>query len=414
MFFLYNILVYIVGFFLNIAALFNKKLGLFVSGRKGLFDFLKGTISKNDRVIWFHTASLGEFEQGLPVIEATKKAYPSHKILVTFFSPSGYEVKKNTDVADVVCYLPLDTKYNVNQFLDIVKPELAIFVKYEFWPNFLSALKKESIPTLLISGIFRGEQAFFHWYGSFMRKSLKTFNHFFVQDENSKELLSGIGITNVTVSGDTRFDRVAEILERDNNLAFIEEFKQDKLCVIAGSTWPEDNNLLVDYINNESSGEVKYIIAPHNVKGGEIRKLLADLNKKSILYSEMEGKHLSEYEVFILDTVGLLTRTYSYADIAYVGGGMGSTGLHNTLEPAVFGIPVIIGKEYKGFLEAENLVELGGVLSVSNKKEFSDKLSYLVDNKSTMNDVGTINSNFINKNKGAKIQIGHFIRKLIK
>ena len=414
MLFLYNILVYLSGFFIKIIALFNSKLELFVKGRVGIFDFLAEEISDNDKIIWFHTASLGEFEQGLPVIEQTKREFPSHKILVTFFSPSGYEVKKNTTAAAIVCYLPLDTTYNAKQFLKIVKPELAIFVKYEFWPNYLSALKKENVPTLLVSGIFRESQAFFHWYGSFMRKSLQTFDHFFVQDENSKKLLESIDIKNVTVSGDTRFDRVSEILERDNTLAFLEEFKQDKLCFVAGSTWPEDETLLKDYINNDASAAIKYVIAPHNIKGGEIEKLKASLDKKTILFSEIAEKNLADFEVLIINTIGLLTKIYSYADIAYVGGGMGVTGLHNTLEPAVFGIPVLIGKNYKGFIEAENLVGIGGVISVNGKKEFKKEFDYLINNELILNDLGEKNKNFINKNKGAKIQIGDYIRKLIK
>lgn len=414
MLFLYNILVYLSGFFIKIIALFNSKLELFVKGRVGIFDFLAEEISDNDKIIWFHTASLGEFEQGLPVIEQAKKDFPQHKILVTFFSPSGYEVKKNTAAAAIVCYLPLDTKHNAKKFLKVVKPELAIFVKYEFWPNYLSALKKENVPTLLVSGIFRESQAFFHWYGSFMRKSLQAFSHFFVQDENSKTLLKGIHIKNVTVSGDTRFDRVSEIVERDNSLTFIEEFKQDKLCFVAGSTWPEDEILIKDYINNDTSGNIKYVIAPHNIKEGEIKNLKSSFNKKTILFSEIEEKNLADYDVLIINTIGLLTKIYSYADVAYVGGGMGVTGLHNTLEPAVFGIPVLIGKNYKGFLEAEKLVEFGGVISISEEKQFEKQLNYLIDNRLILNKLGELNKNFINKNKGAKIQIGDYIRKLIK
>ncbi|QLE00744.1 3-deoxy-D-manno-octulosonic acid transferase [Galbibacter sp. BG1] len=414
MFFLYNILVYLTRFFVGIAAIFNEKLKLFVDGRKGVFSFLVSEITKDDKVIWFHTASLGEFEQGLPVMEQARKDFPGHKILVTFFSPSGYEVKKNTGAADVVCYLPLDTKFNVRQFLEIVNPQLAIFVKYEFWPNYLSGLKKRKIPTLLISGIFRERQSFFHWYGAFMRKSLQTFNHFFVQDERSKELLRKINIENVTVSGDTRFDRVAEILKRDNHLEFVQEFKQENLCLVAGSTWPEDEKILVDYINRDSSKRLKYIIAPHNIKPHLIEKLKNGFHKKVVLFSEKENKQLADYDVLILDTIGLLTKVYNYADMAYVGGGMGNTGLHNTLEPAVFGIPVFIGKNYSGFIEAEKLVSLGGIISISNKNDFANEIDYLIENQEDLKKVGAINDNFINKNKGSMIQIGSYIRKLIK
>ncbi|MDG3583014.1 3-deoxy-D-manno-octulosonic acid transferase [Galbibacter pacificus] len=413
MLFLYNILVYITGFFLKIAALFNDKLKLFVEGRKIVFDVLTKNIRADDKVIWFHIASLGEFEQGLPLIEQAKKGFPDHKILVTFFSPSGYEVKKNTPVAHVVCYLPLDTASNATRFLEAVRPRLAIFVKYEFWPNYLSALKRKSIPTLLVSGIFRENQAFFHWYGSFMRKSLQTFNHFFVQNESSKLLLEHIGFGNTTVSGDTRFDRVEEILHRDNTLKFLEGFVGDNLCFVAGSTWPEDEKLIVDYINKDIKKNIKYIIAPHTVQPSSIQKLRENIHKKTVLYSEKEEKNISDYDVFIVDTIGILTKIYSYATIAYVGGGMGSTGLHNTLEPAVFGIPVIIGKNYKGFVEAEQLVALGGILSVSTKGEFSSTLNHLLENQSDLYDAGQKNKAFINKNKGAKIQIGYYIRKLL-
>ncbi len=399
---------------MKITSIFNDKLKLFVNGRKDVFEKLNRQISKEDKVIWFHTASLGEFEQGLPVIEEVKKDFSDHKILVTFFSPSGYEVKKNTTVADIVCYLPLDTKRNAKRFLKFVSPELAIFVKYEFWPNYLFQLKKQNVPTLLISGIFRERQSFFHWYGGFMRNSLQTFNHFFVQDEASKLLLKNINFTNVTVSGDTRFDRVSEILERDNALKFVEEFKQDKLCFVAGSTWPEDEKILIDYINEDASGKVKYIIAPHNIKPALIEKLKTEITKKTILFSQKEGKATSDYEVLILDTIGLLTKVYSYADIAYVGGGMGNTGLHNTLEPAVFGIPVLIGKNYEGFIEAEKLVKLGGIISIKNKNDFFERASHIIDNQDHLNKIGAINSTYINKNKGAKIQIGSYIRKLLK
>ncbi|MFI2741907.1 3-deoxy-D-manno-octulosonic acid transferase [Zhouia sp. PK063] len=413
MLFLYNILVHIAGFFLKIVALFQPKIKLFVNGRKAVFKTLAQNISTNDKVIWFHTASLGEFEQGLPVIEEVKKEYPSHKILVTFFSPSGYEVKKNSTQADVITYLPLDTKSNVQKFLNVVHPDLAIFVKYEFWPNYLNALKKRKISTLLISAIFRKEQIFFKPQGSFMRSSLKTFEHFFVQDESSKQLLNNIGFNNVTVSGDTRFDRVAEIVERNNTLSFIEDFKNDKLCFVAGSTWPEDEALLIDYINKHAQDNVKYIIAPHNIKPHKIQELKNNLKVKTMLFSEKESKPLSTYKVFIVDTIGILTKIYSYANIAYVGGGMGTTGLHNTLEPAVFGIPVLIGKNYKGFKEAEDLVTQKGIVSISNLEEFDQNLTKFITNPVVRAQVGLLNHQYLKNNTGAKIQITYHIRKLV-
>ncbi|WP_417363387.1 3-deoxy-D-manno-octulosonic acid transferase [Galbibacter sp.] len=414
MYFLYNIAVHIIILVLSVVALFNDKIKLFVQGRKGTFNYLKAQLSKDDRVIWFHTASLGEFEQGLPIIEQCKKEYPEHKILVSFFSPSGYEVKKNTQAADLVCYLPMDTQSNMKRFLELVHPELAIFVKYEFWPNTLNLLEKHNIPTLLVSGIFRDQQLFFKGYGAFMRKSLKAFTHFFVQNEASKSLLNGIGFENVTISGDTRYDRVVEILDRDNRLDFMERFTKGSYCLVAGSTWPEDEVLLVDYINTSSRKDLKVVIAPHKIQREPLEKLKNAIQKKVVFYSDLKLETIADAEVLIVDTIGLLTRIYSYADLAYVGGGMGSTGLHNTLEPAVFGVPVLIGKHFKDFIEAEKLVELGGIEPIYREGDFTKKLNYILDNKAVMDEKGEINKNYIEKKTGAKIQIGNYIRKLLK
>ncbi|MBC9794383.1 3-deoxy-D-manno-octulosonic acid transferase [Sinomicrobium sp. FJxs] len=412
MLFIYNILVSLAGLLLKVIALFHKKTGLFVNGRKMVFTALKQQIAPGDRVIWFHTASLGEFEQGLPVIEKVKAGFPEHKILVTFFSPSGYEVKKNSKTADIITYLPLDTKSKVKKFLDIVQPELAVFVKYEFWPNYLHALKKRGINTILISAIFRKNQLFFKPYGGFMRRSLRTFTRFFVQDEQSKTLLNNAGIEQVTVSGDTRLDRVSEILLRDNSLDFMEAFRDNRPCFVAGSTWPEDEELLTHLINQNNT-DTKFVLAPHHIKPSHNEELKRSIRKKVALYSEREGKNLSEYDVLIADTIGILTRIYSYADMAYVGGGMGSTGLHNILEPAVFGIPVIIGKHYSRFKEANELVALGGTLSVSGKEQLYDAFLKLTKNEPFRKETGQINAGYIKKNKGAVIQILEFIRTLL-
>ncbi|NER12751.1 3-deoxy-D-manno-octulosonic acid transferase [Leptobacterium flavescens] len=412
--FIYNLLIYIVGFFLKIASFFNKKLRLFVDGRKTVFQSLSEHIDPADKLIWFHTASLGEFEQGLPIIERIKQEYPDLKILLTFFSPSGYEVKKNHKAADIITYLPLDTKKNARKFLDLTRPQLAVFIKYEFWPNYLSELRQREVPTLLVSGIFRKKQSFFKPYGAFMRKALRSFDHFFVQDQNSKELLNSIGFSNITISGDTRFDRVNEILSRDNSLPFIEEFKQDRLCIVAGSSWPEDEALLVDFINRSDSEKIKFVIAPHNIKPAQISQLSSAIEKKTVLFSEMEGKDLSSFDVFIADTIGILTKIYSYADIAYVGGGMGNSGLHNTLEPAVFGIPVVIGKNYSNFKEATDLVKLGGIVSISNGNSFNDQLSQLTENREYREKCGKICGDYVSENTGASIQILSYIRTLFK
>jgi 3-deoxy-D-manno-octulosonic-acid transferase len=405
LYFIYDILVYIASFFIRVIALFNAKLNLFVQGRKTVFQTLANNISNSDKVIWFHTASLGEFEQGLPVLEALKAQYPNYKFVLTFFSPSGYEVKKDSAVADVITYLPLDTKANARKFLKLTHPELVVFVKYEFWPNYLAALKKQQVHTISISTIFRKSQVFFKSYGGWMRKSLRAFQHIFVQDEASQQLLHSINFTDVTVSGDTRFDRVLEILDRDNTLSFIENFKNNTTCMVIGSSWTEDEAVFVPYIN-ASNESCKFIIAPHNIKQPEIQKLKASIKKSTVLFSEREQHDdLSQFEVFIVDTIGILTKVYSYADIAYVGGGMGNTGLHNTLEPAVFGIPVVIGKNYSGFKEAEDLVKLGGVLSIASKATFQECIQRLVTDEVHKNKVGTINHNYVHANGNAREKI---------
>ncbi|MFA7444670.1 MAG: glycosyltransferase N-terminal domain-containing protein [Flavobacteriaceae bacterium] len=404
---LYNILITIAGFFLKIIALFNKKIKLFVEGRKQSFKILSEKIQPNDKTIWFHAASLGEFEQGLPVMEEFKKKFPAHKLVLTFFSPSGYEVRKNNTVADVTVYLPWDTKRNVQQFLKIVQPEKAIFIKYEFWINYLSELKKQNIPTYLISGIFRENQAFFKWYGGFYRKALHSFDYFFVQNQSSKKLVESLGFTNVMVSGDTRFDRVFAISERDNQLDFVEEFKGDDLLIVAGSTWESDEKLLVEYINQNKTG-VKFVIAPHNIKSEQIGRLKSQINKSVVLFSEKEGKNLSDFEVLIVDTIGILTKIYSYADVAYVGGGFGNPGVHNVLEPAVFGIPIVIGKNYTHFAEATQLVNLKGVLSIKNPGELTEILDKLITDNSYRQEKGKICSHFILSQKGATMKIMNY------
>ena len=413
LYFIYNILVHIASFFLRIIAKFNTKLGLFVHGRKTVFQTLAAQISATDKVIWFHTASLGEYEQGLPVLEALKTKYPKHKFVLTFFSPSGYEVKKNSDVADVITYLPLDTKTNARKFIKLVHPELVVFVKYEFWPNYLAELKKQHIHTISISTIFRKSQVFFKFYGGWMRKSLHAFQHIFVQDKTSQQLLNSIHYTDVTISGDTRFDRVLEILERDNSLSFIKEFKDNKTTIVIGSSWAEDEAIFVSFIN-VSTENCKYIIAPHNIKQSEIQKLKSSITKPSILFSEKEKyTDLSQFDVFIVDTIGILTKVYSYADIAYVGGGMGSTGLHNTLEPAVFGIPVVIGKNYTGFKEAEDLVQLGGVLSINSKATFQQIVHQLLTDAAYKTSVGNINHKYVHSNGNASEKILSYLSKII-
>ena len=405
MYFLYNIVIVIVQFLLKIVALFNKKIQLFVDGRKGVFNKIQKIISKKDEVVWFHCASLGEFEQGRPIIEKLKEENPFKKIIITFFSPSGYEVRKNYQVADVVCYLPLDTKKNAKKFIELVNPSIAVFVKYEFWPNILRELKGRKIETILVSGIFRKNQIFFKNYGFWMRKSLKAFTHFFVQDNNSKELLNSINFKNVTVSGDTRFDRVNEITKQNNVLSFIEEFKANKKTLVAGSTWREDELMLIKYINNEATDQEKFIIAPHNINLQDIQKLKAEIKKPVVLYSEMRDKNLKDFQIFIIDTVGILTKIYSYATIAYVGGGFTKTGVHNVLEPATFGVPILIGPNYNKFKEAIDLVANESCFVMEDYEKLSLHLKKLFLQNEKRKIVGNIARKYIEKRIGATSKI---------
>ena len=400
MLFLYNLVISIAGFFLKIVALFSPKIKLFVNGRKNVFSILEEKIKPSDKTIWFHSASLGEYEQGLPVIEKIKEKYPDHKIIVTFFSPSGYEVRKNNTVADVTVYLPLDTKSNAKQFLKLAHPELVFFIKYEFWLNYLKELETSKTPTYLISGIFRDNQMFFKWYGGFYRKALKAFTYFFVQNESSKEKIEAIGFHNVIVSGDTRFDRVNAILGRDNTLDFIENFKNDSPTVVIGSSWPKDEALLAEYIN-QAPEHVKFIIAPHNIKPDQITSLKSQITKSTVLFSEKRDLDLSGYNVFIIDTIGLLTKIYSYGTIAYVGGGFGNPGIHNILEPATFGIPIVIGPNYSNFAEAVQLVALEGCITISNSKELKETLDRLLNDTNFFEEKSSICRSYIQDNKGA-------------
>ena len=400
MFFLYNLLVQIAGLGVKIVAVFSPKIKLFVDGRKAVFQTLEGKIKPSDKTIWFHAASLGEFEQGLPVMEKIKAKFPNHKIVVTFFSPSGYEVRKNNTIADATVYLPLDTKSNAKKFLKLVHPEMVFFIKYEFWPNYLNELKKSNVTTYLISGIFRENQAFFKWYGGFYRKALKTFDYFFVQNESSKKLLQSLGFQNVKISGDTRFDRVVAILERDNSLDFIANFKDNKTTIVIGSSWPKDEELLINYIN-QSSENSKFIIAPHNIKEEQISNLKSQITKKTVLFSEKNNLDLSNFNVFIIDTIGILTKIYSYADIAYVGGGFGNPGVHNLLEPATFGIPIIIGPNYSHFAEATALVHQEGCISINNQNELNEAFDNLISNEDIRHEKGHICKTFVQMNKGA-------------
>lgn len=406
MYFIYNLLISLYGGIVKLVSIFNPKAKLWVEGRKNVLQSISENINPDEKPIWFHAASLGEFEQGRPIIEAVKQKYPNKKVLLTFYSPSGYEVRKDYDGADWIYYLPLDTKSNSDKFVELVNPEIAVFIKYEFWPNIINSLYKAKVNTIVISAIFREDQIFFKSYGGWMRKSLLKFSKFFVQDENSVKLLNSIGIDSVEKSGDTRFDRVMDILQNNNTVEYIEEFKADKQLLVCGSTWPSDDEILIEYLNSSTS-EIKTVLAPHNINAEYNKKLAKKLNKKVVLFSEMEGKNLSDYEIFILDTVGVLTKVYSYADIAYVGGGFGKEGIHNILEPAVFSTPVITGPIFHQFKEAVDLNELGAMIVVKTQGEFISEMEKLENGKNS--EVGEIAFKYIEDNSGAQNLILEYI-----
>ena len=408
--FFYQTGIKLASFLLPLSGLFSQKMKLFINGRKQSFNILQQKTNLAEKYIWVHVASLGEYEQGLPVMEAFKNKYPNYKVVLTFFSPSGYEVRKNNTVADITIYLPLDTKQNVQQFLDLVRPEMVFFIKYEFWPNYLIELKRRNLPTYLISGIFREHQLFFKPYGKFYRKALETFTHFFVQNKTSEQLLQTIGFKNVTIHGDTRFDRVAQIVERVQPLNFIEVFKNNCTTIVIGSSWIDDENVYLPYLNN--SENVKFIIAPHNIKEEEINVLIQKINKKVIRYTNYKNEDLADADVFIIDTIGILTQIYAYADIAYVGGGF-KTGLHNILEPATYGTPVVIGPKYEKFQEAKDLVALKSCLVVNNTHELTTTFNQLITDMNYRKKLGEINRDFVLKNKNATQVVMDFIERNI-
>lgn len=405
MHFIYNTAIFITGLILQFGAFFNEKLKKGVVGRRTTFKVLADQLHAQDKTIWFHCASLGEYEQGLPVFSELRKYYKSHKIVLSFFSPSGYEIRKKSPIADIVIYLPLDSKHNAKRFINALNPELTVFVKYDIWPNFLNALKQKQLRALLISATFRKNQPYFKFYGKPLKDALFAFEHIFTQDEASKTLLKSINYHTTTVSGDTRYDRVLNQLNINNTLSFINDFKNNQLCVVAGSTWPEGETLLINFINSEASKNVKFIIAPHDIKPNRIKNLQTQLQSKSILFSEKTKIDTSKYQVFIIDTIGILSKIYSYADIAYVGGALGDTGLHNILEPAVFGVPVIIGNKHNKFPEAQALINNGGVYSIKDSKSFNKVLKTLITNNAVRTTSGLKNKAFILNNKGAVIKI---------
>jgi 3-deoxy-D-manno-octulosonic-acid transferase len=407
--FLYNIFLWLYRTSIRIAALWNPKAGLWVNGRKNIFSHIHSKLNNNNaEIIWIHCSSLGEFEQGRPVMEKMRSLNPKAKLLLTFFSPSGYEVRKDYAGADWIFYLPMDSAGNAKKFLEFVKPSLVVFVKYDYWYYYITECKKRNIPLLMISSIFRKEQSFFKWHGSLHRKMLECFTHFFVQDENSKLLLASLQINNVTVAGDTRFDRVAEIARNFKPVEGIEKFSHNSPLLVAGSTWPVDEKLI-----KQATAEIpdlKILIAPHEIHKEHINELEL-LFPGALRYSQLSNNdsQLSACRYLIIDNIGMLSRLYHYATISFVGGGF-SKGIHNTLEAAVHGKPVIFGPNYKKFKEAQGLIESGGGISINNAAALSSLLKRLLSEKDDLENRSRQSADFVKENKGATDKIIGYIQ----
>ena len=396
---IYNIVIYFVLWGIAIASLFNEKVRKMWRGEREAFKILKQKVDPNAKYIWFHAASLGEFEQGRPLMERIRKDYPQYKILLTFYSPSGYEVRKNYEGADIICYMPVDTRLNAIRFLRLVRPVMAFFIKYEFWSNFLHILKHRNIPTYSVSSIFREDQVFFKWYGRSYAGVLKCFTRFFVQNEESKRLLDGIGITAVDVVGDTRFDRVLQIKEAAKQLPICEAFRtgvassqsadvphHDFKVFVAGSSWPPDENIFIPFFNEHK--DWRLLIAPHVIAEEHLKLILSLIKgKKVVRYTQTTPEEAAEADVLIIDCFGLLSSMYNYGDVAYIGGGFG-VGIHNTLEAAVWNMPVIFGPNNKKFQEAQGLLKSGGGFEINTNEDFSGLMSSLMNDETFLKQAG--------------------------
>ena len=396
---IYNIVIYFVLLGIAIASLFNEKVRKMWRGEREAFKILKQKVDPNAKYIWFHAASLGEFEQGRPLMEQIRKDYPQYKILLTFYSPSGYEVRKNYEGADIICYMPVDTRLNAIRFLRLVRPVMAFFIKYEFWSNFLHILKHRNIPTYSVSSIFREDQVFFKWYGRNYAGVLKCFTRFFVQNEESKRLLEGIGITAVDVVGDTRFDRVLQIKEAAKQLPICEAFRtgvassqsadvphHDFKVFVAGSSWPPDENIFIPFFNEHK--DWRLLIAPHVIAEEHLKLILSLIKgKKVVRYTQTTPEEAADADVLIIDCFGLLSSMYNYGDVAYIGGGFG-VGIHNTLEAAVWNMPVIFGPNNKKFQEAQGLLKSGGGFEINTYEDFSGLMSSLMNDEAFLKQAG--------------------------
>jgi 3-deoxy-D-manno-octulosonic-acid transferase len=405
---LYNISIYIYLIVIRFASFFNRKAGLWTQGRKDIFDRISEALENEPtgearKIALFHCASLGEFEQGRPVIEEFRARFPAYKVFLTFFSPSGYEIRKNYGDADYIFYLPADTRNNAEKFISIVNPRMAFFIKYEYWFNLLRGLRKKEIPVYIISAIFRPGQHFFKWYGSWFREQLKLVSWFFLQDKESAELLTKIGISSFSVTGDTRFDRVCEISAQIHPFPLVEKFCEDSQVILAGSTWPEDEDILFPMMV-KSGSSVKFIIAPHETHPERISSLVSRLKIPALKYSEASNENIHEFRILIIDYIGILAHLYKYPFLAYIGGGFGS-GVHNILEAAAFGIPVVFGPGYKKFREARDLVVSGGAFTISDANQFIKITNQLLNEPLRYSESSEICYEYVQGHKGATEKI---------
>ena len=399
---MYSLAIYLYMLCVNIAALFNKKARLLKNGHAKTYKILRRGIKDGEQYLWFHAASLGEFEQGRPLIEKIRRNCPQYRILLPFFSPSGYEVRKDYEGADVCCYLPFDTMLNARKFIRIAKPTMAFFIKYEFWQNYITELHRNNIPTYSVASIFRPNQIFFRWYGHKYRNVLRCFTHLFVQNQQSINLLNSLNINNATIVGDTRMDRVLQIRQTAKKLPLCEAFCQSPASeghtIVAGSSWQPDEDILIDYFNNHS--EQRIILAPHVVSESHLAEIESKLRRPTVRYSKATPETATSAHCLIIDCYGLLSSIYRYATIAYVGGGFGA-GIHNVPEAAVYGIPVIIGPNNRRFREARELIEQGGCFEIRNSQDYISIITHLTTDAPFLEHASQVANDYISANAGA-------------
>ncbi len=399
---IYNLAMWVYVGLIRVAALVNPKAKLWIKGRRNIFQSIQNTIQPGAPIAWFHVSSLGEFEQGRPVIEAFKEKYPGYKILLTFFSPSGYEIRKNYTGADYIYYLPADTPRNARRFIQLVNPTVAFFVKYDFWFHYLNHLNKNRIPTYIFSAIFRPEQLFFRWYGKWYRNMLHFFSIIYVQDESSKSLLEQIGISHVVVGGDTRFDRVVSLAQNSKNIPSIELFSAKQKVIVAGSTWEQDEELIAKYLLHQP--DIKWIVAPHEIHHAHLQKITNLFGPTSLLFSKANEENIQKCQVLIIDSIGMLSSIYKYGEIAYIGGGFGR-GIHNTLEAATYGIPVVFGPNFHRFKEAVDLIQLNAGFNINDQLSFNQTINNLWMDEEFRKKAGRSSLKYVDSMKGGTQKI---------